>query len=123
MIIKAPISLGELYDKIAILQIKLIYIKEDKAFTNISYELNRLTKLIPVKKGLEEFADLFQVNHDLWEIEDAIRKCEKEGDFGQKFIDLARSVYVLNDRRAYIKRVINEKYKSTIKEEKLYESY
>jgi hypothetical protein len=120
-----PVSAGELIDKITILQIKASRITEARGRTNVERELQLLS---PAEKTLHAdyppvagMADqLREVNERLWAVEDALRACEQEKDFGRKFIELARSVYQLNDRRAELKRGINELCRSAIVEEKWY---
>lgn len=122
--ILAPISMGELYDKISILEIKSEKIKDVSKIENINNELRSLKELLGEKEIKEElFYDLKKANLELWEIEDKIRICEKNKDFGEQFIELARSVYIKNDKRFEIKNAINNKYNSLIKEEKFYEKY
>ena len=127
MIINTPISLGELIDKISILVIKEKKITDEKKNNLIREELTLL------KKTLNEAANnnsinnylnqLIDVNSTLWKIEDEIRDCEKNKKFDQKFIELARSVYITNDRRAEIKLEINKKFGSKIVEVKSYKKY
>ena len=124
MEILAPISLGELYDKISILEIKLDKITDENKLSNISTELNKLNAIAekhPIESDI--YLRLKRVNFFLWEIEDDLRKREKDKRFDGFFIHLARSVYVTNDERAVIKREINEQYGSQIIEEKSYEKY
>ena len=117
MKITIPVSVGELIDKITILQIK-------EQHTNNEYvkkELNDLKKIasnIQYNKNLEY--ELFKINQKLWNVEDTIRLKEKNQDFGVFFTELARDVYLLNDKRAEIKRKINEECKSEYKEIKCY---
>ena len=127
MIVNIPISLGELIDKISILVIKEKKITDEKKNNLIREELTLL------KKTLNEVANnnsinnylnqLIDVNSTLWTIEDEIRDCEKNKKFDQKFIELARSVYITNDKRAEIKLEINNKYDSKIVEVKSYTKY
>lgn len=112
-----PVSIGELIDKITILEIKTEKIKNPEALVNIQKELDML-RAIPTKHVDSE--PLRQVNLELWEVEDTLRECEKEKDFGTNFVTLARSVYLLNDKRARIKRAINIFMNSDIVEEKSY---
>ena len=126
--ILSEISAGELLDKISILEIKLEKVKDKNNLDEIKKEYNILIK---IKNSSIEFTDkiknLFkaikEVNIDLWEIEDKIRICEKNKDFGENFIELARQVYFNNDKRAKIKSEINEILGSNIKEVKQYVSY
>jgi len=126
--ILAPISVGELIDKITILRIKRERIPAAAAQANIERELHRLLEIrarAPLVTGelaaLEE--QLFQVNGRLWDVEDALRGLEQEDNFGMHFIELARSVYRLNDQRSMLKRKINEATGSAIVEEKSYAAY
>ncbi len=126
MEINASISVGELIDKITILEIKLQKIKDPKKLENINIELDSLNQhfteiknenLSQLKNNLKE------VNLKLWQIEDDIRVCEKNQNFDKNFIELARSVYITNDQRFEIKNSINELFSSEIKEVKSYEQY
>ena len=119
------IAPGELIDKISILEIKAERITGPDKLHNVRSELDRLRaardRTIRPSDELHELAaELRSVNDALWDIEDQIRDCERAGDFGQRFIELARSVYQQNDRRAAIKRRINERLGSEIIEEKSY---
>jgi len=123
--ILVPLSLGELIDKITILQIKTQHLQND-ALENVKKELEALeTTLNNLQLNIEPtfIQRLREVNQDLWQIEDAIRDQERKKNFGATFIDLARSVYQQNDRRAAIKREINTSYGSTFVEEKSYQQY
>ena len=123
--IYTPTSLGELIDKITILQIKINHIK-GSALENVTTELNALQEVL---KGLDINLDpmlvqqLKKVNQDLWRIEDAIREQERQQNFDNTFIQLARSVYKRNDHRAALKKEINITYGSALTEEKSYNSY
>jgi Family of unknown function (DUF6165) len=121
-----PTSIGEVLDKISILQIKSERIKDKNKLENIFRELGLLTILCS-NQGLEFNVPLFdslkKVNEELWEIEDAIRLKEKAQAFDGEFIALARSVYLTNDRRARIKGELNVLFKSDLMEEKSYEDY
>ncbi len=128
MAINIPVSWGELVDKITILEIKMDRIHDDNKRYNISRELQALKSVLDQdcehpQKIIQIKAKLRAVNEQLWDIEDDIRKCEKEKDFSQRFIDLARSVYMTNDRRADLKREINTILQSELFEEKSYEDY
>jgi hypothetical protein len=124
----APISVGELFDKIVILEIKATKITDASKLMQIQKELN-LLKQIDFETGgpppaLESLKQaLKQVNETLWEIEDRIRDREREQDFGSEFVRLARAVYQTNDRRAELKRRINELSGSHIVEVKSYARY
>ena len=121
----APISIGELIDKITILEIKKKHMKESR-LNNVEKELN-LLKCILQDKNLEIRQDLVNdlknINNSLWEIEDRIREKECQQEFDNDFIELARSVYKTNDKRSFIKREINQKYNSKLIEEKFYNNY
>tara|TARA_E500000331_G_C17049947_1_gene623482 strand:- start:116 stop:532 length:417 start_codon:yes stop_codon:yes gene_type:complete len=119
----APVSLGELIDKITILEIKKKHMTEKK-LENVEKEL-KLLILILHEKNLEVdialINNLKKINNDLWEIENKIRIKEFKKEFDNSFIELARSVYKKNDKRASIKKEINYKYNSELVEEKFYE--
>jgi len=125
MRIMAPISAGELVDKITILTIKsrrLVGQAQDNAWHELG-ELKALAVSLNISLSDSSYQQLLTVNSMLWEIEDEIRRHESQGLFGESFIQLARSVYANNDRRAAIKRAINLSCGSEIIEEKLYTSY
>ena len=123
--ILAPISLGELIDKITILEIKKKHMIGTK-LKNVSKEIDLLNFILQ-DKNLEIDPNLInnlkEINNRLWEIEDKIRLKESKQKFDREFIKLARSVYKENDRRASIKKEINYIYKSALVEEKSYEKY
>lgn len=125
--IEIPVSNGELIDKITILTIKSIRINDKAKLKNISLELDKL--IVIAEKSLSDYdienkiALLQKVNEDIWDIEDKIRECEKKSLFDEEFIQLARSVYINNDRRASIKKEIDVLTNSTITEEKSYAKY
>lgn len=126
--ILVEIAPGELIDKITILEIKSERIADDGKLKNVRVELQVLEAARDAAMAASaELADLTtqlkQVNEALWDIEDAIRDCERGHDFGPKFIQLARSVYHSNDRRAALKRQINELLGSKLLEEKSYAQY
>tara|TARA_B100000949_G_C13897768_1_gene291432 strand:+ start:54 stop:437 length:384 start_codon:yes stop_codon:yes gene_type:complete len=127
MIVNTPISLGELIDKISILVIKEKKIKDEKKNNLIREELTLLRKTLNEaanNNSINNYLNqLIDVNSTLWKIEDEIRDCEKNKKFDQKFIELARSVYITNDRRAEIKLEINNKFGSKIVEVKSYTKY
>ena len=124
MIILAPISVGELVDKITILLIKQERIFTPAKLTNINAELNELTKILDTLSNdhFDSIANLFiqlkEVNNELWDIENYKRACESTDNFDLIFIDAARNVYLKNDLRAQIKREINLLTGSSIVEEK-----
>ena len=122
------VSVGELLDKISILEIKQDKINDPEKLSFINNEhsilKNQLEKNVKSDEKLEKlFQDLKDINAKLWVIEDDKRDCEKNKDFGEKFIKLSRDVHFLNDERAKIKLEINNHTGSTIKEIKEYTSY
>ena len=127
MIINTPVSLGELVDKISILHIKNNNIKDNEKLLLVKEELSLLQQTLNDHVNSDQikpFLDsLIDINSKLWVIEDDIRDCERDKNFDQKFIDLARSVYFTNDRRSEIKLEINKKFGSKIVEVKSYEKY
>ena len=127
MIISTPVSLGELVDKISILHIKNINIKDEEKLKLIREELELLNQTLNkhIKKNeIQNYLDsLIEINSKLWVIEDDIRDCERNKKFDQTFIDLARSVYFTNDKRSEVKLEINKKFGSKIIEVKSYEEY
>jgi len=125
---KIEVSTGEILDKFSILIIKRSNIKDDAKLDNVQKEIDELLPMFisitcKDKKVYDKYIDLAIVNKELWDIEDNIRECERQKDFGDKFIQLARSVYISNDLRAKIKKEINLLTNSDIVEEKSYESY
>ena len=123
MIIMAPISVGELLDKITILSIKLNRITDAEKKQNVLYEFNQLNKIaeseIKPVVGLKTlYLELYRINESLYNIENNKRECERNKCFDDKFVELARQVYLQNDERARIKREINKLLGSTIIEEK-----
>lgn len=128
MLVNIPVSVGELFDKISILEIKKKKIKNKENLKTIKYELNKLNLIIKKKRLrskliIIEFNKLKNINLRLWNIEDKKRKYEKNKNFDGNFIYLARKVYLLNDKRALIKLNINNLSGSQIKEVKSYEKY
>ena len=124
--ILAEISAGELFDKITILEIKKAKISNKEKLNDIERELSSLNetvkKFIPDQSNISKYIDdLRNINLRLWDIEDGKRAAEKNKDFGDKFIELARNVYKYNDERAKIKLSINTSLGSNIKEVKSYE--
>ena len=123
--ILAPVSLGELIDKITILEIKQIHMTGIK-LKNVDKELKLLRKTLQDKNldiDINLINNLKEVNKNLWEIEDNIRIKEASQKFDKEFVQLARSVYKENDKRACIKKDINQKYNSELIEEKSYNAY
>lgn len=122
-----PISVGELIDKIVILEIKSERIKNANQLANIANELGalRAVRLGDVDRARLDAlsAELKRVNAKLWEVEDSIRECDARGDFGDDFIELARAVYQFNDERARLKKAINVESGSRLVEEKSYKSF
>ena len=127
MQIEIPISIGELVDKITILEIKNENIHNKEKIKLVNVELNRLNsiyKKIGENKELEQLKlELKEVNSKLWKIEDEIRVLESKNIFNEEFVSLARSVYITNDKRFDIKNKINKSYSSDIMEVKSYEQY
>ena len=126
--ILTEISTGELLDKITILEIKLVKIKDKENLLEINKEYESLKETknsnIKLTKNLEKLIiQLKEINLKLWDIEDKKRICEKNKDFGQAFVDLSRSVYLNNDKRANIKSEINKILGSNIREIKKYANY
>lgn len=128
MNVNLEISIGEFFDKLTILEIKTARISDEAKLANINKELDSLNKLLVQQKFTRddvanEVAELRKVNEALWEIEDDIRDKESQKAFDDKFIELARAVYITNDKRSEIKRDINLKLGSDFVEEKSYEEY
>ena len=127
MLINTPVSLGELLDKISILIIKEKNIVDDQKQYHIKNELDSLNKTLEnsvSRSQVKEYIEnLIEINSKLWLIEDDIRDCERKKQFDQKFIDLARAIYITNDRRSEIKLEINKKFGSKLVEVKSYEKY
>ncbi|MGD8310314.1 MAG: DUF6165 family protein [Chromatiales bacterium] len=126
--ILVEIAPGELIDKITILEIKDERIADDAKRANVRVELATLaearTAAIPADGEIDRLtAELKSVNEALWEIEDGIRDCDRAGDFGPRFVELARAVYRTNDRRAELKKAINLHLGSRLVEEKSYQPY
>jgi hypothetical protein len=126
MIANIPVSIGHLLDQITILSIKYFKIKDPAKTKNIAAEIAALTAVcVSVGVNFQDplYSELYDVNYNLWEIEDDIREKEAAKEFDDEFIRLARSVYYLNDKRSDIKKRINKHYGSTIVEEKQYSQY
>ena len=122
---KIGISNGEIIDKLTIIQIKLERIKDEVKLKNLMKEFEDLkvaaAKILSMEDPL--YKALYDVNCELWDIEDHIRDLERKKDFGKDFVDTARSVYFKNDRRSEVKRSINIKTASGFIEEKSYQKY
>ena len=128
MIISVPVSVGEVVDKVTILEIKSERISDKAKVANVMAELDALRPLVSggvfdSDEVVELTNGLRAVNGELWDIEDNIRDEEAAGRFGERFIELARAVYVTNDRRAELKKKINLATGSQLIEEKSYEDY
>ena len=128
MEINIPVSLGELLDKISILEIKNKKILDDTKLVNIKKELSGLRQVLEsLNINLSDINDLYEelynINLTLWDIEDSIRILEKNESFDQEFIDFARKVYITNDKRFEVKNKINKTFNSKYIEEKSYEHY
>lgn len=128
MSINIEISIGEFWDKITILQIKADRIKDKDKLINITKELNQLVDHWKKSSHNEieidaELKKLRHINEQLWDIEDNIRDKELAQEFDDVFVELARSVYFINDKRAEVKKEINKKMGSSLVEEKSYKEY
>ncbi len=132
MMILAPVSVGEIFDKLSILQIKEQKIADPIKLSNVKTEIKELNKSIIDldinEKSSQDVLDalkteLYETNFKLWDIEDALRKLESQKKFEREFISLARQVYITNDKRAEIKKEINRLTDSDIVEEKHYSEY
>lgn len=128
MMLRVPVSPGELIDKLTILEIKLERMSDPAKKANVAKEFDVLSQELATSvRQSSELAQLHsalkQVNETLWVVEDDIRDCERAQDFGPKFIELARSVYRINDRRAEVKKEINLLLNSDLVEEKSYAAY
>lgn len=128
MPILVPVSWGELLDKITILDIKGRRIADPAKLANIARERDALQAVVVAAGALPDGAQglidgLCAVNEALWDIEDDIRDCERQKNFGERFVELARSVYRQNDRRAALKRELNDLLGSELVEEKSYQAY
>ncbi len=128
MVVTIPVSWGELFDKLTILEIKQARIDNQQKLVNINRELEALRRICgehqlpddPLQVLIDE---LRRTNESLWDIEDDIRACERKRDFSDEFIELARSVYRTNDKRAGLKLKINHLLGSELIEEKSYQAY
>jgi hypothetical protein len=124
MIVTAPVSVGELIDKITILRIKTQLLTDADKLKNVESELQLLEELrdeLPIPIEVDDLENLlYKVNKELWDIENYKRACEQDQNFGDGFVNAARQVYLKNDYRALIKKQINVAAGSTIVEEKSY---
>jgi len=126
---KVEISNGELLDKITILELKLDKIKDKDKLVNIQKEFDTLNplcnELFKIYGGELQvhYLALAKINGQLWDIEDWIRDCEREKNFDKEFVELARSVYITNDKRCEVKKLINLMTSSGLVEEKSYKEY
>ena len=128
MSVEITVPYGELFDKISILEIKKSKVVNADQRINIENELNVLNRvratIVPDNFKIDDLIEgLTDVNKRLWNIEDQLRDCERLQDFSETFIELARSVYRLNDRRAELKRELNSRLGSELVEEKIYNEY
>lgn len=126
--VEIAVSVGELVDKVTILEIKAERIGDPAKVANVGRELavlrGSLDRLVAAEPGIASLkGELRRVNETLWQIEDDIRDCERSKDFGPRFVTLARSVYRTNDARAALKRAIDDLVGSELVEEKSYSAY
>lgn len=124
---KIEVSIGEIIDKLTILEIKKTNISDSNKLLNINKEFDYLVDIVENQLGLSRrdifYIDLLDINKKLWDIEDKIRNKERLKSFDDEFIELARSVYLTNDERSKIKKRINDISGSNFSEEKSYEEY
>jgi len=122
---KIEVSNGEITDKLTIIEIKLARISDPVKQENLrkEYEILNEAVISIIHKDHPLYIDLYTINNQLWDIEDHIRDLERQKDFGDDFIQTARSVYFINDKRSDVKRKINELTGSNLTEEKSYEVY
>jgi len=124
MNLQIPVSIGELIDKISILEIKLLNITDPNKLKNIKYELECLTQVLNdtgIKDKVTQLhLQLFDVNKTLWDLEETIRQCDENQIVDNHFINTARQIYKKNDERSHLKKKINLKFNSNIIEEKSY---
>ena len=122
---KIEVSIGEIVDKLSILQIKTQFIQDEVKLKNVKTEYDYLYNIVFNEMKIEQsdFSDMVSINQKLWKIEDDIRDNERDKEFDNVFVELARSVYVTNDERAEVKKGINVKYGSLFVEEKSYKQY
>ena len=123
------VSNGELLDKISILELKLLRIEDEEKLVNVRNEFETLNPLVQELFEKHDgqlqnhYLELAKINGQLWDIEDWIRDCEREKRFDKEFIELARSVYITNDKRSEVKKIINIITGSGLVEEKSYKDY
>jgi len=128
-IMLVEISNGELLDKISILELKLLKIEDKEKLVNIQKEFDTLNPLVVDLFEQHDgqlqnhYLELAKINGQLWDIEDWIRDCEREKRFDKEFVELARSVYITNDKRCEVKKIINLMTSSGLVEEKSYKEY
>lgn len=126
---KIEVSNGELLDKISILELKLLRIEDEEKLVNIKKEFETLNPLVVELfekydgQLQNHYLELAKINGQLWDIEDWIRDCEREKRFDKEFVELARSVYITNDKRSEVKKLINIITNSGLVEEKSYKDY
>lgn len=126
---KIEISNGELLDKISILELKILKIEDEEKLINVMTEFDSLNPLvIELFENYDgqlqnHYLELAKINGELWDIEDWIRDCEREKRFDKEFVELARSVYITNDKRCEVKKLINILTSSGLVEEKSYKKY
>jgi hypothetical protein len=126
---QVEISNGELLDKISILELKILRIEDEEKLINVMTEFDSLNPLVielfeKYDGQLQNhYLELAKINGELWDIEDWIRDCEREKRFDKEFVELARSVYITNDKRCEIKKLINLVTSSELVEEKSYKDY
>jgi hypothetical protein len=124
---KIEVSIGEIVDKLSILQIKKLNIVDEDKLVNIKKEFDYLLEVVESELNFSTssklYLDLLNINKKLWDIEDDIRDKERNKSFDDDFIELARSVYFTNDERSKIKKLINLEYGSNFVEEKSYKDY
>jgi hypothetical protein len=126
---KIEVSNGELLDKISILELKLLRIEDEEKLVNVRNEFETLNPLVQELFEKHDgqlqnhYLELAKINGQLWDIEDWIRDCEREKRFDKEFVELARSVYITNDKRSEVKKLINILTGSGLVEEKSYKDY
>jgi hypothetical protein len=122
---KIEVSNGEITDKLTIIEIKMERITDPAKLENLHKEFSILNEAVAeiIDKKHPLYLELYHINNQLWDIEDHIRDLERAKDFGDDFVQTARSVYFINDKRSDVKRAINELTGSNLTEEKSYENY